>query len=115
MSTRYAVILFVRKDTGDVLVSETVPLVKRGRLWYCPADELKLAHLGLQRVDGRIGEVVEIDIDEPHFHCDTDYFVFVGRTQWEADIFAAGAMTMRATEMLRPRVASSYDAAIGLN
>ena len=111
---RFAVIIFVRKDTHQVLISETIPLVKRNRCWVCPSDKLKLVHLGLQRVDGEQGKVVEFGINEPRFYAATDYFVFVAQTEAEADVFAAGALVYQAASVIKP-LAALYDCAFNLN
>jgi len=93
---RYAVILWVHRPSYKSWLSETIPLTKQGNGWVCPDGKLNLRHLGLQRVEGEEGRVVEACVNEPELRSLSDYFVFVGQTQAEADTFAAGALAMRA-------------------
>ena len=93
---RYAVIMFIHRPSYRTHLTETVVLEQAGAFWVSPDGKLKLRHLGLQRIDGENGRVVEANVNEPRLRSTSDYFVFVGSTENEADNFAAGALAMRA-------------------
>ncbi len=100
MKRRYAVILWVQRPSYQTLVSETIPLEKKGGYWFCPDGKLQLRQLGLQRIDGDIGKVVEVAVEQPQFRNFSDYFIFVSQTEAEADAFAAGCLTTNAARDL---------------
>lgn len=91
----YAVLVWGSPD-GYIFVSDTFVLRKSGGFYICQYGKVRVRSTGLHIVDGQSSTIVAEDIENPNLWSKTQYFIYVCKSEAQAEAFATGCLATRA-------------------